>query len=141
MSERDDKGELSERPWDPAGTQPKHDPASLLPESSEPLLARLTICRPMRSKRSMSFFSVSSSSSLGTRPRRSSGSAMQGDPIASVLSDRDKREAAAQILGQAYITALCCVRHNREAVARIAAVAGVVGARRERPRRMALTPV
>jgi hypothetical protein len=38
MSERDDKGELSERPWDPAGTQPKHDPASLLPESSEPLL-------------------------------------------------------------------------------------------------------
>ena len=32
------------------------------------------ICMPMRSKRSMSFFSVSSSSSLGTRPRRSSGS-------------------------------------------------------------------
>ena len=39
MSERpDDKSELSKRPWDPAGTQPKHDPASLLPESSEPLL-------------------------------------------------------------------------------------------------------
>jgi hypothetical protein len=37
MSERDDN-ELSERPWDPAGTQPKHDPASLLPQSSEPLL-------------------------------------------------------------------------------------------------------
>jgi hypothetical protein len=37
MSERDDN-ELTERPWDPAGTQPKHDPASLLPESSEPLL-------------------------------------------------------------------------------------------------------
>ncbi|MGZ4271030.1 MAG: hypothetical protein ACXVSX_17700, partial [Solirubrobacteraceae bacterium] len=38
MSEPDDKSELSKRPWDPAGTQPKHDPASLLPESSEPLL-------------------------------------------------------------------------------------------------------
>jgi hypothetical protein len=30
---------------------------------------------------------------------------------------------------------------GREAVARIAAVAGVVAGRRERPRRMALTPV
>jgi hypothetical protein len=38
MSESDDKSELSKRPWDPAGTQPKHDPASLLPESSDPLL-------------------------------------------------------------------------------------------------------
>jgi hypothetical protein len=38
MSEPDDKSELSKRPWDPAGTQPKHDPDSLLPESSEPLL-------------------------------------------------------------------------------------------------------
>ena len=38
MSESDDKSELSKRPWDPAGTQPKHDPASLLPESGEPLL-------------------------------------------------------------------------------------------------------
>jgi cell division protease FtsH len=52
--------------------------------------------------------------------RASSGSAMQGDPIASVLSDPSKRRAAAQILGQAYITAACCVRHNREAVARVA---------------------
>jgi hypothetical protein len=38
MSEQDESNELSKRPWDPAGTQPKHDPASLLPESSEPLL-------------------------------------------------------------------------------------------------------
>jgi ATP-dependent Zn protease len=52
--------------------------------------------------------------------RASSGSAMQGDPIAAVLSDPAKRRAAAQILGQAYITAACCVRHNREAVARVA---------------------
>src|SRR5215208_3302436 len=27
-----------ERPADPAGTKPRHDPASLLPESPEPLL-------------------------------------------------------------------------------------------------------
>jgi ATP-dependent Zn protease len=52
--------------------------------------------------------------------RASSGSAMQGDPIAAVLSDPAKRRSAAQILGQAYITASCCVRHNREAVARVA---------------------
>jgi hypothetical protein len=38
MSEQDESNELSKRPWDPAGTQPKHDPASLLPESTEPLL-------------------------------------------------------------------------------------------------------
>jgi hypothetical protein len=37
MSERDDN-ELTERPWDPAGTQPKHDPASLLPQETESLL-------------------------------------------------------------------------------------------------------
>ena len=37
MSERDDK-ELTRRPWDPAGTQPKHDPAALLPQDTEPLL-------------------------------------------------------------------------------------------------------
>jgi ATP-dependent Zn protease len=54
--------------------------------------------------------------------RASSGSALQGDWIASSLGDSAKRRAAAQILGQAYITALCCVRHNREAVARIAEV-------------------
>jgi ATP-dependent Zn protease len=53
--------------------------------------------------------------------RASAGSPMQGDPIASVLGDPAKRRAAAQILGQAYITAACCVRHNREAVARVAA--------------------
>jgi SpoVK/Ycf46/Vps4 family AAA+-type ATPase len=52
--------------------------------------------------------------------RASSGNMMQGDPVASVLSDRAKRSAAAQILGQAYITAVCCMRHNREAVAEVA---------------------
>jgi hypothetical protein len=37
MSERDDK-QQDARPWDPAGTQPKHDPEALLPATSEPLL-------------------------------------------------------------------------------------------------------
>jgi ATP-dependent Zn protease len=54
--------------------------------------------------------------------RASSGSTLQGDPIAVALGDPAKRRAAAQILGQAYMTALCCIRHNREATARIADV-------------------
>jgi hypothetical protein len=37
MSDGDDTVRES-RPWDPAGTQPKHDPAELLPDSPEPLL-------------------------------------------------------------------------------------------------------
>jgi len=37
MSESDNRPQ-GPRPWDPAGTQPKHDPASLLPQESEPLL-------------------------------------------------------------------------------------------------------
>jgi cell division protease FtsH len=52
--------------------------------------------------------------------RARGGSAMENDPIASVLGDPAKRTAAAQILGQAYLTAVCCVRANREAVARVA---------------------
>jgi hypothetical protein len=36
MSERDEQ--QSQRPWDPAGTQPKHDPETLLPDKREPLL-------------------------------------------------------------------------------------------------------
>ena len=60
--------------------------------------------------------------SSSRKGRASSGSALQGDWIAASLSDPAKRKAAAQILGQAYITALCCIRHNREAVARIAEV-------------------
>jgi cell division protease FtsH len=51
---------------------------------------------------------------------RARGSGIESDPIASVLGDPSKRSAAAQILGQAYITAVCCIRANREAVARVA---------------------
>jgi cell division protease FtsH len=52
--------------------------------------------------------------------RARGGSAMESDPIGSVLGDPAKRRAAAQILGQAYLTAVCCMRTNREAVAGVA---------------------
>jgi cell division protease FtsH len=52
--------------------------------------------------------------------RANGGSMMQADPMAAVLGDPSKRRAAAQILGQAYLTAVCCMRHNREAVAGVA---------------------
>ncbi|HYF27849.1 MAG TPA: hypothetical protein VD931_19050, partial [Baekduia sp.] len=52
--------------------------------------------------------------------RAASGSPMQGDAISSILGDPAKKKAAAMILGQAYVTAVCLVKHNREQVARIA---------------------
>jgi ATP-dependent Zn protease len=52
---------------------------------------------------------------------RASGSMpMTPDPIASVLSDPVKRRAAAQILGQAYVTAYALMAGNRPAIERIA---------------------
>jgi ATP-dependent Zn protease len=51
---------------------------------------------------------------------RAQSGGMMGDPIAAVLGDRAKKAAAARILGQAYITAICMVRHNKDAIARIA---------------------
>ncbi len=45
---------------------------------------------------------------------------LTADPIASVLGDRDKRRAAAQILGQAYVTAYALMAANREPIERIA---------------------
>jgi ATP-dependent Zn protease len=52
--------------------------------------------------------------------RTSGGGALAHDPIASVLGDPDKRRTAAQILGQAYVTAHNFVRHNRQGVEQIA---------------------
>jgi cell division protease FtsH len=43
-----------------------------------------------------------------------------GDPIAAVLRDSVKKASAARILGQAYMTALSMVRHNKDAIAEIA---------------------
>jgi cell division protease FtsH len=51
---------------------------------------------------------------------RARSSREQGDAIAAILTDPAKRTAAAQILGQAYITAACLIRHNREQVLGIA---------------------
>ena len=45
---------------------------------------------------------------------------MAMDPISSVLSDGDKRRAAAQILGQAYVAAHNLVLANQDAVGRVA---------------------
>ncbi len=45
---------------------------------------------------------------------------MTPDPIASVLGDRDKRRAAAQILGQAYVIAYALMDSNRPQLEEIA---------------------
>jgi hypothetical protein len=45
-----------------------------------------------------------------------------GDPLSAVLSDPKKRQAVAQLLGQAYVTAYALICHNREKVERIADV-------------------
>jgi cell division protease FtsH len=53
---------------------------------------------------------------------RSRGMRESGDPVAAILMDPFKRQVAAQIVGQAYITAVCLMRHNRDKVAYIADV-------------------
>jgi hypothetical protein len=58
---------------------------------------------------------------IGTQiMNRARGAQEQGDAIASILRDPAKQRAAAQILGQAYLTALCLIRHNREQTLEIA---------------------
>jgi len=58
---------------------------------------------------------------IGTQiMNRAAGQRESGDPIPAILGDPSKRAAAAQILGQAYITAVCLIRHNRDEVAQIA---------------------
>jgi ATP-dependent Zn protease len=52
--------------------------------------------------------------------RTSGGGPMAMDPISSVLTDRDKRKTAAQILGQAYVAAHNLVAANREGVEKVA---------------------
>jgi hypothetical protein len=61
---------------------------------------------------------------IGTQIMRRSGSGgpFEQDPIAGVLSDRDKRTMAAQLLGQAYMRAHLLVQANRQAVEHIADV-------------------
>jgi ATP-dependent Zn protease len=54
---------------------------------------------------------------------RSTGQSMFNEnPLGAVLGDRDKRRAAAQILGQAYVTAYALMASNRQPLERIADV-------------------
>jgi cell division protease FtsH len=56
-----------------------------------------------------------------TLMNRTRGSAdFHADPVASVLHDPFKRAQAAQIMGQAFVTAHVFIEHNREAVEKIA---------------------
>jgi cell division protease FtsH len=60
--------------------------------------------------------------------RTSGGGPFTENPIASVMSDSDKRAIVGQVVGQAYVAAYNLVVHNREAVEHIA---DVLDARRE----------
>src|SRR5690242_16992159 len=52
--------------------------------------------------------------------RTGSGDALGHDPLAGVLGDPNKRTLAAQLLGQAYVTAYALISHNKKAVEQIA---------------------
>jgi cell division protease FtsH len=52
--------------------------------------------------------------------RTGDGGPLGHDPLAGVLGDRDKRALAAQLLGQAYVTAYVLISHNEKAVEQIA---------------------
>jgi cell division protease FtsH len=54
--------------------------------------------------------------------RTGDGGPLAHDPIAGVLGDRDKRALAAQLLGQAYVSAHALIAHNKRAVEQIADV-------------------
>jgi cell division protease FtsH len=54
---------------------------------------------------------------------QTSGAAMMSeDPVAAILRNREKRQAAAQLLGQAYVSAYALMAANREALEKIADV-------------------
>ena len=52
--------------------------------------------------------------------RTGDGGILGHDPLAGVLNDRDKRAFAAQLLGQAYVTAHAFILQNKQAVEKIA---------------------
>jgi hypothetical protein len=52
--------------------------------------------------------------------RTGNGGALGSDPLAGVLGDPNKRTLAAQLLGQAYVTAYALISHNKKAVEQIA---------------------
>jgi ATP-dependent Zn protease len=54
---------------------------------------------------------------------RAGGSSMMvDDPVGAILRNQDKKRGAAQILGQAYVTAYALMAHNKEGLERIADV-------------------
>jgi len=57
---------------------------------------------------------------IGIMNRTSGGGPFAENPISGVLQDGDKRNLAAQILGQAYVSAYNLVLHNKDAVEKIA---------------------
>jgi hypothetical protein len=59
---------------------------------------------------------------IGKTIMNRTGSPMTNDPIPAVLGDPDNRNAAAQMLGLAFVTAYNLVKDNKEAVERIAEV-------------------
>jgi hypothetical protein len=61
---------------------------------------------------------------LGYQIMHRSGGAnlMQGDPLAAVLGDRDKRRLIAGLLGQAFVVAYRTVQHNRGGTEHVANV-------------------
>jgi ATP-dependent Zn protease len=52
--------------------------------------------------------------------RAGGGMPFMSDPVAAVLGDRAKRAAAAQLLGQAYVTAYALMTSNRDQIEQIA---------------------
>jgi hypothetical protein len=57
---------------------------------------------------------------IGLKLMNRTGSVQDHDVAASVLSDRDKRRIAAQIVGQAYVTAHNFVLQNRTGIEKLA---------------------
>jgi cell division protease FtsH len=57
---------------------------------------------------------------IGLKLMNRTGSVQDHDIVASVLMDRDKRALAAQLVGQAYVTAHNFVRQNRKGIEKIA---------------------
>jgi ATP-dependent Zn protease len=85
------------------GPDPVHIEGSIdVPEDSEHVLKRLERI------------------GLAIMNRAGGASMLVEDPVASVLSNQDKRRAAARILGQAYVTAYSLMASNRDQVERIA---------------------
>jgi hypothetical protein len=59
---------------------------------------------------------------IGLQIMQRTGGGLDGDTLAGIYSDKDKRALAAQFLGRAYLTAYAFVHANKEAVERLAEI-------------------